>query len=550
MANQRFEKPMMVSPALSQLLERARIRFGVEIEILDAALRNVYPEGESELTRILEDSPAIRRGLLDALAGGRTQRLEGPGAQYRVYPLRSSARRRQASGLMAIRQASGDSAQVLDAEPWSDLARSIVETDLAAADSLGDEQHRSRRMTGVLRFVDHITETPDEASLSLALLHAAAVWYDVDARLYRRTLAGDFHLTAWLPGVQPDPSTRALSAATVGDGELHRVTATAPGEAVFAGDGHELVIVPLTASGRTEWALVVFGGIPSDADLVLRLVARVAGTQFAKFAARRAQDARKEFEALLTDTSKAPELLAVRVVHALAHAIRAASGSLTLTRRGHTRRVAAVGRAAETSFSGDAEPVVNVDRVTQVLGLGDDDRAVLDVRAARGHEFTADTAIVVDACADVLRVWLAGALVSFDASLEVAAPSVSTFVTRIQEELERAKRFDLRLALILIDVDAPSDAAQPLEDALRRELRGSDVTGAMSGTRVAALLTHTDALGLDNVVRRVKQRLADAAERLNVSELTLGQAAFSPDMRNAEALLELALRQAEPVIVH
>jgi hypothetical protein len=127
---------------------------------------------------------------------------------------------------------------------------------------------------------------------------------------------------------------------------------------------------------------------------------------------------------------------------------------------------------------------------------------------------------------------------------------VSTFVTRIQEELERAKRFDLRLALILIDVDAPSDAAQPLEDALRRELRGSDVTGAMSGTRVAALLTHTDALGLDNVVRRVKQRLADAAERLNVSELTLGQAAFSPDMRNAEALLELALRQAEPVIVH
>src|SRR6202008_3677898 len=132
------------------------------------------------------------------------------------------------------------------------------------------------------------------------------VWYDVDARLYRRTLSGDFHVTAWLPGVQPDPSTRSLSAATVGDGELHRVAATTPGEAGFAGDGHELVIVPLTASGRTEWALVVFGAIPSEADLVLRLVARVAATQFAKFAVRRGQDARKECEALLTDTSKAP----------------------------------------------------------------------------------------------------------------------------------------------------------------------------------------------------------------------------------------------------
>jgi hypothetical protein len=51
-------------------------------------------------------------------------------------------------------------------------------------------------------------------------------------------------------------------------------------------------------------------------------------------------------------------------------------------------------------------------------------------------------------------------------------------------------------------------------------------------------------------VRRLKQRLADAAERLNVSDLKLGQAAFSPEMRTADALLELALRQSEPVIVH
>ncbi len=89
-----------------------------------------------------------------------------------------------------------------------------------------------------------------------------------------------------------------------------------------------------------------------------------------------------------------------------------------------------------------------------------------------------------------------------------------------------------------------------LQEALRRELRGSDVTGAMGGTQVAALLTHTDALGLDNVVRRVKHRLADAAERLNIADLKLGQAAFSPEVRTADALLELALRQAEPVTVH
>ena len=185
--------------------------------------------------------------------------------------------------------------------------------------------------------------------------------------------------------------------------------------------------------------------------------------------------------------------------------------------------------------------------------LGDDDRAVLEVRASGGHELTADAAAVAQSCATVLRTWLAGTLSSFDATsalLEPESISVPAFSSRIQEELERAKRFDLRLSLILIEVTAPSDAVSQLQDALRRELRGSDVTGAMSGRQVAALLTHTDALGLDDVVRRLKRRLADAAERLNVSDLKLGQAAFSPEMRTADALLELALRQSEPLIVH
>ena len=111
----------------------------------------------------------------------------------------------------------------------------------------------------------------------------------------------------------------------------------------------------------------------------------------------------------------------------------------------------------------------------------------------------------------------------------------------------RANRFDLRLSLILIDVKAPSNILAQLQDVLRRELRGSDVTGAMSGTQVAILLTHTDAMGLDNVVRRLKQRLADATERWEVSNMWVGQAALSPECRTADALLELALRRAEAV---
>ena len=99
-------------------------------------------------------------------------------------------------------------------------------------------------------------------------------------------------------------------------------------------------------------------------------------------------------------------------------------------------------------------------------------------------------------------------------------------------------------------MDAPSDALATLQEQLRRELRGSDVTGTVRGRQVAALLTHTDELGLGNVVRRLRARLADIAERLQVSDLTLGQAAASPECRTADALLSLAARQAERLVVH
>ena len=305
---------------------------------------------------------------------------------------------------------------------------------------------------------------------------------------------------------------------------------------------------------RPDWILALIGTVPVDAEVVLRLIARIAGAQFSNFVERKAEDARREFDGLLADTTKAPELVAVRVVHALASAVEASSGSLSLTRKGLTRRIAAVGPAAgENPATAPAEEKAAPDRITCPIALGGDDFAVLEVQAPSGQDFITDDALIAQACASALRTWLAGTLTSFDATaaiLDVTTAGVPPFFARIQEELERARRFDLRLSLILVDVRAPSETMAELQEALRRELRGSDVTGLMGGTQVAALLTHTDALGLDNVVRRVKQRMADAAERLNVPDLKLGQAAFSPEVRTADALLELALRKAEPVIVH
>jgi hypothetical protein len=195
------------------------------------------------------------------------------------------------------------------------------------------------------------------------------------------------------------------------------------------------------------------------------------------------------------------------------------------------------------------------DRFVCGLALGAQQRAVLELRPAPGTRFTTHAADVTVTCAHVLQTWLVGAVSSFKDPMEALnppapAPAVSGFEKRIEEELERAKRFDLHLSLVLVDVSAPSDAVEQIQEALRRELRGSDLLGTTRGRQLAALLTHTDDRGLDNVVLRLRRRIADAADRLNISDVKLGQAAFSPDCRTADALLSRAVREAELIVVH
>jgi hypothetical protein len=255
----------------------------------------------------------------------------------------------------------------------------------------------------------------------------------------------------------------------------------------------------------------------------------------------------------MAESAKAPELVALRVLQEIARSTHASSGALTLSQQGTTRRIAVVGRPPLEAGAGPALGAVWSPRqIACPMILPGSGGAVLTLFQDEGREFDAHDVALVTQCARLLRVWLAGSLVAMEYAVFHERPMAAAngFSVRIQEELDRAQRFDLCLSLILIDVHASSDIVALLRDTLRRELRGSDVTGTMSASQVAALLTHTDAAGLDNAVRRIRHRLADAAEQLNVGDIRLGQAALSSECRTVSGLLELALKQAEPVIVH
>jgi hypothetical protein len=543
----------MLSSALSQVLERAKTRFGLEVEILDGELRNLYPEGGTELGRSLRESPELRRALRDILVVGHPREVEGAGHRYRVYPLRQSDRIGQKGGLLAVRESDATESAGSEAGPWSEFARAAIEADLSAGDVLREERHRSRRLLAILRFLRYLIETANPADLTQALVQAAAVWFDVDARIYRRDLGGSFVIHNWLPGAEPDEASRQLDIAMLGgEREVRRLNVGAEvGGLAFSGG--DVVLIPLAGTSRTDWVMTLAGTVPSEADSVFQVVGRVVGLQLEALQVRRADEIRRRFETIVRQSGLASERIALQLVGDLARTLGAAGASLTLVANGDSRRIVSFGPPAEDPRVAPGDTwVMTGERFVCGLALGASQRAVLELRSAEGARFTTQHADLAQTCAQVLQTWLVGAVSSFNDPTDVVSTALPAFgfEKRIEEELERAKRFDLHLSLVLVEVSAPSHAVAQIQEALRRELRGSDLLGTTSGSQLAALLTHTDDRGLDNVVGRLRRRLADAADRLNISDVKLGQAALSPDCRTADALLSRAVREAEAIIVH
>jgi hypothetical protein len=547
----------MLSPSLSQLLERARTGFGLEVEVIDATLRHVYPDATTALGRMIEQSPVVRQSLLDTLAGGRPERLDDDsGLEYQLFPLRRQARVRQASALMAVRRSDSGVAASDDQEAWPELARAIVEADLAAADALTDERQHSRRLLATLRFLKHLVQVDTESDLAQAIVQAAAVWFDVDARIFQRDLSGDFVLHTTLPGARVEEAAKRLSSHSFAGGVDAVRLGPIPEWGQSAGES-EVVLVPLSADGNPNWILALIGAFPLDAESLFAALGRVVGVQLETIRARRRDRTREHFEAIVEQGGAVCELLAVRLVRELADMTGADYASLVLTCDGQQRRLVSIGTSGEApSTTADTSGPWRFSPALFAcsLPLGKGTSATLQISRAPGERFSPDAELVTRVAARVLQCWLAGAQPFLqDVTREAPQPRVSEFMQRIEEELERAKRFDLRLSLVLVKLPAGvpgvEDATQLMQDAMRRELRASDVLGTMNAQGVAALLTHTDGPGLHNVVIRLRRRLGEAVAGLNLPGVTVGHAALSAECSTAESLLSRAALGSEPVSV-
>ena len=266
------------------------------------------PEGQRP-PRLLA-GPALRAIGLDVLRAGRASVVSVEGREYQLVPLRNNRsvsptalmamrvlgcgadagtwRRRPTVGMSASARNSGFEearhAPRHKEDPWVEVLRGAIEADLSSREEIDGERQQARAVRGALRFVTYLAAATTAREVAEAAIQAAAVWFDADARVYRRRPGGEYVLVASLPGANVPPEGRQLSELVLGfDAPFVR---SAP-VAGLAG-GREGIVLPMAASGPVEWALVLLGAVPAEADVTLEALGRVLGVQMERLALLRA----------------------------------------------------------------------------------------------------------------------------------------------------------------------------------------------------------------------------------------------------------------------
>lgn len=537
----------MLSPSVTLMLDRVRSEFGIQADVLDVSLASTLVPERPSATGV-RIRPELTAAAHAAVRDSRSAELELDGRLYRLLPLR---RNRMAAALLVIETQAGPQAMIsgrtLDA--FLDLLRSAIEADLTSREDVYGERQQNRTLRGVLRFLRYVLLAGTEEEVAEAVIHAAAVWFDVDARVYRREGGGDYVLFSYLPAADIFPGSERFQG-LVFAADLAVVRLASVAELRGLGGNRDGVLVPAWGAHSAEWVLALFGNVPAEAELTLSIVGRVIGAQMERLALRRDVELRSRFEQVVTHPDRPTELTAVEAMRQLLWMTGGAAAALWVHTPGGVRRIALVGSGLQDP--GEVLPDQRIStgtRYVRTLTLGDGVTARLEIIAPAEAPFAAGAQAVVDNCAAVLTVWLAGTGVP-EQEDAFEDERLTGFVRRIEEELARARRFDRRLALLLVQAGtngAAGESIHGLVEVLRSELRESDLLGMLGRDRIVALLVETDSTGVGSVVRRVRARLGEAVTSKGLPNLAIGEAAFSEECTTVDALLTRAEVNAQAV---
>ena len=536
---------LTLSPAGLALLEMIEQQTGVSFEVLHLWLDPVRHSASSDFAQRMEE-PEVAEEVLKALRTGEVRVGQIRGAAFGVFPLR---RVREVVGcLVASQRVTTDkasSAAVRTIEEAGALARGILESDLQVNGQLAASQALTRRLHATLRFLGQLGTYESDRDVMHAVLHAATVWFDLECRIYSRRPDGRFVLSGALPGVeqagQPLEAERAAQLVAARRfppaGELDDLG--------FNGRKDEVLVLPV-GIGEPAWLILLAGSLDSNVELTFGAIARVLTGDLQARELARLERWQNRLAQLPSATRAVPEHALAELLEELVREAGAENAKITVADRGARRQLATVGNGTSL-YAGDGasdDPA----QLSVTIPVSSDTSANLTLVGA--GPLGPGAAALVQTWVKALRPWLAEVALGGSRPRPIEADSeTSVFERRIQEEVERAKRFNLGLGLVLIGPGEPLSHARMTFDtvaaAVRPELRASDLLGRLRTGMMAVVLVHAGADGAESVTERLSARLS--ALRPELPGVQLGRAVFTPECTSAEELIARARRQSRTI---
>lgn len=417
-----------------------------------------------------------------------------------------------------------------------------------------DEGGRLRRLSATMRFVSQMRDWASEQQLVQALLQAAAVWYDLDARAYCRDLRGRYALELWLPGAQVEHDPRELDVAALltSDGATRVSSLQELDQLGWHTLQGEVLLLPVPVGSVARWLIVVGGSVERDVEVALTLVCRSAGAAIEELTTRREREVRERLAHRMTEGPLGFAARGRAVLQEFVAAAEASSGRVSV--RPASGASFTVVAAGDGSSRGAVPPLapgtaeIGAERMAFAFGLGADAAVVIELQAFADTPFTVRHGQAAQAGAGVLATWFAGVWTGAAGQVkgreETVAP-VPAFETTMAGELDRASRLRLNGGVLVASVPGAGGIIDPhavalVIQTLREELRSSDLLGQLAGGDIAAVLVRTSPEGVATAAGRVRQRLDALARERQVPPVVVGHALYTPGA--AEVPSELVAR--------
>jgi GGDEF domain-containing protein len=548
----RSRHPVMLSlsSTVIPLLDVLQFRCGVALEVLDASLRSVHPERSRDFAGVTQE-PGVREACLAVLKSGEGRIDRSLLQPLGIYPLR---RDREIVGLLLVARRGQDAASLVAAdesvhlEAAGQLARAVLENDLVVSAKLAQTTDRTRRLQGILRFITQLAARDGEREMMHAVVQAATVWFDLDCRVYHVDPDDSYRLFAALPGLDRSKLETRLDGARARDmAATHRLSSVADLEMVdWPGRRGEVLVFSI--GERPDWIIMLAGVLEPEVELTFSAVAHVISGELTTAARLRRERWQRRLSALTSEGQTAPDPLLLTLIQEVAIPARADGARVTLEQVAGERTLAAY----RASPDAEDEPVAEAVPTSYVRRIQIAPDAHVRIQLwKRVEPFDYEDLAQVDGWIEVVGPWLCGAAAGLLRTGTVG-PAVDhlDFEHRIQDEVERAKRFNLGLGLVVIDVEGRAAnqnvvRTEAVLDAVRPQLRASDLVGHVRGGVAAVLLVHTGSEGAHSVTDRLRQRLGETVGDTYRTTIRVGQAVFSAQCQTGDALVQQALQRRE-----